>query len=169
ARRRALSAGRAVRGACRSDEHAARYRQDAVASREEAAADPARNGFEMTCEDVLNAVDLIAAGELAEDARISSHLATCPSCSSALESARRLDALLRQRPVPMPSAQFTARTMARIRRARWRNEQTIDWIFNAALVLVALGITAGLWIIARRTGITFVGNDALQLFGAGMH
>jgi anti-sigma factor RsiW len=122
----------------------------------------------MTCDDVLNAVELIAAGELNEDAQMASHLATCPSCASALEAARRLDALLRERPVPMPPAQFTAKTMTRIRRARWRNEQMIDWIFNAALALVALAIVGGMWLVMSRSGFTFVGNDALQLFAAGM-
>jgi anti-sigma factor RsiW len=122
----------------------------------------------MTCDDVQNAIELIASGDLKEDAQTASHLATCASCSAALEAARRLDALLRRRPVPMPPAQFTAKTMARIRRTRWRNEQMIDWAFNAALALVALAIVAGLWAVASRSGFTFVGNDTLQLFGAGM-
>jgi anti-sigma factor RsiW len=123
----------------------------------------------MICDDVQNAIELIAAGEMTPDAEMASHLATCRSCASALETAQRIDALLRQRPVPTPPAQFTARTMASIRRARWRNEQMIDWGFNAALALVALTIVAGIWIVFRRSGFTFVGNDALQLFGAGMH
>jgi anti-sigma factor RsiW len=122
----------------------------------------------MTCDDVQNAIELIAAGEMTPDAQMASHLATCRSCASALETARRIDALLRQRPVPAPPSQFTARTMASIRRARWRNEQMIDWGFNAALALVALTIVAGLWIVFSRSGFTFVGNDAMQLFGAGM-
>lgn len=122
----------------------------------------------MTCDDVQNAIELIAAGEMTPDAQMASHLATCRSCGSALETAQRIDALLRQRPIPAPPAQFTARTMASIRRARWRNEQMIDWGFNAALALVALTIVAGIWIVFSRSGFTFVGNDALQLFGAGM-
>jgi anti-sigma factor RsiW len=122
----------------------------------------------MTCDGVLNAVELIAAGELTPDDQMAAHLATCASCTSTLEAARRIDALLRQRPVAMPPPQFTARTMARIRRARWRNEQMIDWTFNAALVLVALAIASGIWLVASRSGFTLVGNDAVQLFGAGM-
>jgi anti-sigma factor RsiW len=122
----------------------------------------------MTCDDVQNAIELIAAGEITPDAQMASHLATCQSCASALETAQRIDALLRQRPVPAPHAQFTSRTMASIRRARWRNEQLIDWGFNAALALVALTIVAGIWIVFSRSGFTFVGNDALQLFSAGM-
>jgi anti-sigma factor RsiW len=122
----------------------------------------------MTCDDVQNAIELIAAGDLTPDVQMASHLAACTACASALEDARRLDALLRERPVPTPPDQFTARTMAGIRRARWRNEQMIDWVFNAALALVALAIATGIWIVASRSGFTFVGSDALQLFGAGM-
>jgi len=122
----------------------------------------------MTCDDVLNDVEAIAAGERQPDARMAAHLSTCVSCASALEAARRLDAMLRQRLVPAPPPQFTVRTMARIRKARWHNEQVIDWAFNAGLALIALAIAAGIWIIISRSGFTFVGNDALQLFGAGM-
>ena len=122
----------------------------------------------MTCDDVLNAVEPIAAGERQPDAWMASHLSTCVSCASALDAARRLDALLRQRLVPTPSAQFTTRTMARIRRARWHNEQVIDWAFNAGLALMALATVAGLWIIISRSGFTLTGNDALQLLGAGI-
>jgi len=122
----------------------------------------------MTCDDVLNAVEPIAAGERQPDAWMAAHLSTCVSCASALEAARRLDAMLRQRLVPAPPPQFTTRTMARIRRARWQNEQVIDWAFNAGLALIALATAAGIWIIISRSGFTLVGNDALQLFGAGM-
>ena len=122
----------------------------------------------MTCDDVLNAVEPIAAGERQPDAWMAAHLSTCVSCASALEAARRLDAMLRQRLVPAPPPQFTTRTMARIRRARWQNAQVIDGAFNAGLALIALATAAGIWIIISRSGFTLVGNDALQLFGAGM-
>jgi anti-sigma factor RsiW len=122
----------------------------------------------MTCDDVQNAIELLAAGEMTPDAETASHLAICRSCAAALETARRVDALLRQRPIPAPPAQFTARTMASIRRARWRNEQMIDWGFNAALASVGVAIAIGVWIVVSRSGFTFAGNDALQLFGAGL-
>jgi anti-sigma factor RsiW len=122
----------------------------------------------MTCDGVRNAIELIAAGEMRPDDQVAGHLATCAPCASALEAARRLDALLRERPVAAAPAQFTSRTMARIRRARWRNEQMIDWSFNAALALVAIAVVAGIWIVVSRSGLTFAGNDALQLLATEM-
>ena len=122
----------------------------------------------MTCDDVQNVIEIIASGEMTPDTQMASHLATCRSCASALEAAQRIDALLRQRPVPPPPAQFTARTMAGIRRARWRNEQMIDWGFNAALALVGVAVATVIWIVVSRSGFTFFGNDTLELFGAGM-
>jgi anti-sigma factor RsiW len=122
----------------------------------------------MTCDGVLNAIESIAAGELTPDDRMAAHLTTCASCASALEAARRLETLLRQRPVAAPPAQFTSRTMARIRRERWRNEQMIDWSFNAALALVAMAVAAGIWIVVSRSGLTFVGDEALQLLATEM-
>jgi anti-sigma factor RsiW len=119
----------------------------------------------MSCEDVLNAVEPIAAGELKPDDRITAHLSSCTSCASALEAARRLDALLRERTVAPAPAHFTSRTMARIRRERWRNEQMIDWSFNAVLTLVAVALAVGIWIVVSRSGFSLVGSDAMQLLG----
>jgi anti-sigma factor RsiW len=121
----------------------------------------------MTCDDVLDTIELIAAGEPA-DAATRAHLASCASCASALAAARRLEALLRQRPALAPPARFTARTMERIRRARWRNEQMIDWGFNAVLVATALAVAMGIWIVASHTGLAIVGSDARELLAAGM-
>jgi hypothetical protein len=44
----------------------------------------------------------------------------------------------------------------------------IDWGFNAALAFVGVAIAIGVWIVVSRSGFTFAGNDALQLFGAGL-
>jgi anti-sigma factor RsiW len=122
----------------------------------------------MTCNDVLDTVELIASGELTPDDRTAAHLATCASCASALESARQVEALLRQRPIVNAPAQFTSRTMARIRRARWRNEQMIDWGFNAALAVAGALVVVAIWILMWRSGLTFVGSDVFDMFGAGM-
>ena len=118
----------------------------------------------MFCDEVLDAVEEIAAGELTPDGRIADHLATCPNCAAALADARQLEQMLRARPVPSAPAQFTARTMSRVRRARWRSEQVVDVGFNAALVLIVLGVISGIWVFLNQIGLASVGNDAVSLF-----
>ena len=38
----------------------------------------------MFCDEALDAVEAIAAGDMTVDGRIADHLATCPNCASAL-------------------------------------------------------------------------------------
>ena len=66
----------------------------------------------MFCDEALDAVEPIAAGDLTADGRIAEHLTTCPNCASALVRARQLERVLQRRGVPQPSSQFTARTLA---------------------------------------------------------
>jgi anti-sigma factor RsiW len=122
----------------------------------------------MTCAEVADLLDPIATGELPADAAALAHLATCPSCARALDAARRLERLLRTRPAPSAPAHFTSRLMSRVRRATWRREQIVDWIFNSAMIAAALLVAAGLWIALRRTGLSLVSRDAVDLFGSGM-
>jgi anti-sigma factor RsiW len=100
----------------------------------------------LTCQDVLDLVEPIAAGDVAVDGAVRGHLETCPRCASALASARRLDTLLAARTAPTAPPQFTQAVLVRIRRERWQTEQHVDRIFNvaiaAAVVLVAAAVTA---------------------------
>lgn len=122
----------------------------------------------MFCDEVLESVEAIAAGELTPNRRIAEHLASCRGCAAALDSARRLDALLRGRAAPAPPAHFSSRVMNRLRRARWRSEQVLDWGFNAALVAAGLLVVAGVWVVMRRSGLAAVSHDAIELLGPGM-
>ena len=122
----------------------------------------------MFCDEALDAVEAIAAGEITADGRVAEHLATCPNCSAALTSARRVDRLLRARPVPRPPTQFTTRTLTRVRRARWRTEQFLDVGFNVAIVLIVVGVFGAIWMVLNRSGLTSVSGDAVDLFGTGI-
>ncbi len=121
----------------------------------------------MFCDEALDAVEAIAAGELTPDGRIAEHLGSCPNCASALDAARRLEQMLRARPAPRVSAQFTSRTMAKLRRARWRSDQFLDAGFNVAVAIVASGIVVAVWLVMRRTGLTAVSADLVDLLAAG--
>jgi hypothetical protein len=122
----------------------------------------------MYCDEALDAVEAVAAGELAPDGRLAEHYATCPNCTAALASARHLEQLLQGRPSPKPTAQFTTRTMARVRRARWKSEQVIDLGFNVVIAVVVLAMVAGAWMLLNRSGLSAVSNDAADMFGRGL-
>jgi hypothetical protein len=121
----------------------------------------------MFFDEALDAVEAIAAGDLAPDGRIADHLATCPNCGSALVAARQLEQVLQKRGAPLPPPQFTARTLARVRRARWRSDQFLDVGFNAAIVVLVVAVFGGVWMLLNRSGFTAVSGDAVDLFGAG--
>ena len=121
----------------------------------------------MFCDEALDSVEPIAAGELSPDGRVAAHLATCPNCALALERARQLEASLRRREAPVAPAQFTSRTLARIRRARWRTDQFLDVGFNVAIGAVVLSVMVGVWMLLHRTGLAAVSSDAVNVFGSG--
>ena len=116
----------------------------------------------MFCDEVLELVEPIAAGEVAVDTRVTSHLASCANCTAALSDARRLEQLLRGREVLKPSTQFTARIMGRIRRDRWRREQFLDTGFNVAVGLLALTVIVVVWVLLSRSGVGAVTRDAFN-------
>ncbi len=122
----------------------------------------------MACEEVLESIELIAAGELTISARFAEHLASCTRCGAALDAARRVDALLRSRPTPAPPANFSSRVMSRMRLARWRGEQLLDWGFNVALVTTGVLVVLGLWTVMRQSGLATVSSDAIEMLGPGM-
>ena len=122
----------------------------------------------MFCDEALDAVEPIAAGELIADGRVADHFATCPNCAAALDSAKRLESLLRAREVPRPTPQFTTRTIARVRRARWRSEQFLDVGFNVAIGAIVFAVVGGIWMVLHRSGLIAVSGDAVNLFSSGM-
>lgn len=122
----------------------------------------------MFCDEALDAVERIAAGDLNADGRIADHLRSCPNCSAALESAKRVERLLRQRDVPRVSAQFTASTLGRVRRARWRSDQWLDAGFNLGIAAIILAMVAAVWMSLNRSGLAAVSNDAMALFASGL-
>src|SRR5260370_12588856 len=118
----------------------------------------------MFCDEALDAVEAIAAGELTREGRIAAHLASCPNCADALRSARALDQMLQRRPIPAPPAGFTTKTLTRVRRVRWQSDQYLDLAFNVAIGAVVVGMILGGWILLVRTGLVSVGGDAFNLF-----
>jgi anti-sigma factor RsiW len=122
----------------------------------------------MFCDEALDAVEAIAADDLAPEGRVAAHLASCPHCAAALESARALERMLQRRAVPAAPAQFTSRTLARVRRARWRSDQFLDVGFNLAIAGVVVAVLVGIWLLLNRSGLTAVSNDAVDMFASAL-
>jgi hypothetical protein len=122
----------------------------------------------MYCDEALDAVEAVAAGDLVPDGRLAEHYDSCPNCAAALASARSLERLLRVRAVPRPSAQFTARTMTRVRRVRWRSDQFLDAGFNLAIGVIVVATVALVWMVLNRSGMAAVSNDAMDLMSRGL-
>jgi anti-sigma factor RsiW len=99
----------------------------------------------VTCNDALNLVEAIAAGDLEVDAHVREHFETCPRCAAALASARRIEAGLRARPVVEPPVRFTEAVLNRIRKERWQHEERVDRIFNVAIVFAVLLVAASIF------------------------
>jgi predicted anti-sigma-YlaC factor YlaD len=118
----------------------------------------------MFCDEALDAIEPIAAGERVPEGRVAAHLETCPNCAAALDAARRVERMLRARPVPRTPPQFTARTLTQVRRRRWRSDQVLDAGFNTVLILVAVVGLGGVALLMLQSGLSGVTGDAVTLF-----
>lgn len=98
----------------------------------------------MTCAQVEEQIEAVAAGEEAASEEFRRHVEGCIGCASALASARRLDALLSSWEAPPAPPRFTAAVASRIRSERWKSEEQVDRVFNALLVCGLLVIVGGL-------------------------
>src|SRR6187200_1064554 len=118
----------------------------------------------MTCTDFDELIEPIAAGEMEPDAGMRAHLQSCAACSRALAMARQIDLVLASQPALEPSPAFTGVLMARLRRERWRSEQSLDVAFNIAVGLaVAVGV-GGVVMVATASGMAAVSADLVRVF-----
>jgi predicted anti-sigma-YlaC factor YlaD len=115
----------------------------------------------MSCDDMLEAIEPIAAGDLTPDAAAAEHLASCADWRAAVARAREIERLLHERPAPVAPPQFTSRALARIRRDQWRRDQFLDAGFNAAIVSLLLAALVALWLIIDRAGIVTLSTDVV--------
>ena len=122
----------------------------------------------MFCDEVLDTIELIASGELMLSPRTMDHLASCRGCAAALESARRVDALLRE-PCGADGAgpvQFARDDPHAARAVAQRAVARLG--FNVALALAGALVVLGLWMVMRQSGLASVSRDAIELLGPGM-
>jgi anti-sigma factor RsiW len=98
----------------------------------------------LRCQDVDLLIEAMADGELAPDAALAEHLASCALCASRLRAARAVTSLLVTRDAVEVPDRFTARVMTQVTRGRWRTEQALDVVFNVAVAVGVLSIVTGL-------------------------
>jgi anti-sigma factor RsiW len=122
----------------------------------------------MSCSDVLDLIEPIAAGDLRADEAVRAHLESCVTCAAALASAQRLEAALKAMEIPPAPATFAATMMQRVRRDRWQAEQNVDRLFNLAIVAAVLLMVGGLAAMLNVQGLLSISGSALVLVRESM-
>ena len=122
----------------------------------------------MSCSDVLDLIEPIAAGDLGADEAVRAHLQSCVTCAAALASAQRLESALKGMEIPPAPATFTATVMQRIRRDRWQSEQNVDRLFNLAIVAAVLLMVGGVAAMLNIDGMLAIAGSTLVLLREGM-
>ncbi len=120
----------------------------------------------MTCDDVLDKIEPLAAGDLTPTEALRAHLETCPSCASALATARRVETALAARPIVEAPVRFAATVQARIRRERWVEEQRVDRIFNGAIAAAILLAVGGVFFLLRGSVVLDAAGQFLAVLSA---
>lgn len=120
----------------------------------------------MTCDDVLDQVEPLAAGDIVPTDALRAHFETCPSCASALATARRIEASLAARPIVEAPPRFAATVQGRIRRDRWLEEQRVDRIFNVAIAAAVLLVVGGVFFLLRGAAVLDAAGQFVALISA---
>jgi len=107
----------------------------------------------VTCHDVVQLVEAIAAGDLEVSEEVRRHVESCPPCAAALASARRIEAALSAWPQPAAPAAFAAAVVARVRSEQWTSEQRVDRVFNAAIAFAVLVVIGGIAALTNVSGV----------------
>ena len=114
----------------------------------------------MTCAQVDDEIEAVVGGDLPASEAFRTHVEGCVRCAAALASARRVEAMLAERPAPPAPPRFTAAVASRIRSERWKAEQQVDRVFNAILVLALLIVVGGIAAVLNVTAVTTAAANA---------
>jgi anti-sigma factor RsiW len=117
----------------------------------------------MTCHDVLELVEPIAAGDAPVSDEVRRHFETCPACAAALAQARRVEAALARREAPLAPARFVSAVQQAIRRERWRSEQQVDRVFNLAIAVAVILVVGGLVAVMNVASVLAIAGGAWEV------
>jgi anti-sigma factor RsiW len=119
----------------------------------------------MTCREVEDRIEAVAAGDEPATDELRAHVEGCIRCAAAFATARRIEEVLRARQAPAVPARFTATVLSRVRRERWQSEQNVDRLFNAALVVGVLAVVGGIVALFNLGGVISTVGGAAQAIG----
>jgi anti-sigma factor RsiW len=122
----------------------------------------------MTCRDLDDRIEALAAGDEPQSTETRAHLDGCVRCQAAFARAVQIERLLAARPAPPAPPRFATAVSANLRRERWESEQSLDRWFNlivAASVVLAAG---GLLLLANVSGMAAVGAETGRILREGM-
>jgi anti-sigma factor RsiW len=120
------------------------------------------------CDDLQELIEAVAMGEVAPDEATRAHLASCPRCAAAVAEAAAVHRMLSATRQPEAPPEFVRAVTARVRKARWRSEQTLDAAFNVAVGLAVAAGLGALYVVLALSGMTAVGADVVTLFVSGL-
>ena len=115
----------------------------------------------MTCREIQDLIEPVAAGDEPATPQFRAHLEGCPRCAAAFAMAARVEQALSVREAPPAPPRFEAAVIGAIRRDRWRSEQQVDRAFNVALALAVALAVGGVFALMNLAG-------ALAALGAGL-
>ena len=117
----------------------------------------------MTCDEIEEIVEAVAAGDRPMDAALAAHLDGCARCAAALATARRIENYFATRTVEAAPDQFTRMVLQRIRRERWQSEEQVDRLFNFAIVAAGLLLVLGAAVLFNLSAALRIAATASQL------
>ena len=114
----------------------------------------------MTCLELEDRIEAVAAGDEPAGAAFLAHVGACPRCAAALARAREIEQALAARPAPAAPPRFAAAVASRVRREYWRSEQQVDRMFNVAVAAGLIAIAGGTLALVNLSAV-------VDGFGAG--
>ncbi|HVD92206.1 MAG TPA: hypothetical protein VNC21_07990 [Vicinamibacterales bacterium] len=117
----------------------------------------------MTCQDVQERIEAVAAGDEAATDAFRAHVEGCLRCAASFARARRIEEALAGRPAPQAPSRFGASVAARIRGEYWRSEQQVDRLFNVAVGIGLLAIFGGALALVNLTTVTGAVADIVAI------
>jgi ABC-type uncharacterized transport system permease subunit len=114
----------------------------------------------MTCAEVQDLIEAVAAGDVPLAGELAAHVAACRGCAAALEAASEIERALIESPVPAVPARFVQDVLQAVRRERWHYEQRVDRAFN---LTIAAGVGV---VVVAVVSLLNVGSVAQLLMSA---